>query len=94
MKGNTHPGGHLGAQLEMLLLIAPRENVVLLGVETHAVVPVGAAVLRSHGEDTLHQVRVAAHDIVGPNAGNVSCSAGQIRSDPKRNSDQITSGHT
>lgn len=68
--GEAYPGGHLGSQLKVLVLVPPRENVVVGWIEAHAIVPRRAAVFGSNVEDVLHEVGIVGEEIVGTDASD------------------------
>lgn len=71
--GEAYPSGHLGSQLEVFILVPPRENIVVGRVEAHAIVPRRAAVFGSNVEDVLHEVGIVGEEIVGTDASDRAC---------------------
>lgn len=68
--GGAYACGHLGTQLAVQLVVSHREDVVLVRVEPHAVVPIGSLVGGPHIQHALHEVGVAGDEVFGADTGD------------------------
>ena len=69
----TYTRRHLGSQLEVFILVPPRENIIVGRVEAHSIVPRRAAVFGSNVEDVLHEVGIVGKEIVWTDASDRAC---------------------
>lgn len=56
----------------MLVFIPHGQDVILLGMEAHRVIPIGPAVSAPRTEDALHQLWVFHDEVIGSNTGEVA----------------------
>lgn len=53
-------------------IVAHGDNIVLVRLKAHAVVPCRASVLRAHGEHAPDEANVACDDVVGADASDLA----------------------